>query len=110
MKRRLPKGDPQPEQEAQAPVRLQTEVAPPPNDEVLDIQGLALLLKRSASTIASDMVRSPESVPPAFRLPNSRRPLWLRATVMRFLEHHAGASNALPEQYPPPARSRVRSR
>ncbi|MGB2833117.1 MAG: hypothetical protein WBC07_09185 [Methylotenera sp.] len=44
--------------------------------QVLTIDQLSKLIHKSASSIRSDRVRNPQSLPPSFTLPNSRRVLF----------------------------------
>jgi hypothetical protein len=64
--------------------------------ETLDIYQLAQVLHKSVATLRSDLVRSPHSLPGCFRVPGSRRPLWLKETVEAFVLEHARRANALP--------------
>jgi hypothetical protein len=66
------------------------------NDLTISIADLSQILKKSVSTLRADMVRAPQSLPPWFKLPGSRRPLWLASTVEDFLITNARAANALP--------------
>ena len=63
---------------------------------IIDIDGLAVLLGRKRSSIATDMVRNPAAVPPHFKLPGTKRPLWLVVTVHAWLLSHAKRANAFP--------------
>jgi hypothetical protein len=62
----------------------------------LTIEQLAEVLKKSPRTIRSDMVRSPNSIPPWFKCAGAKKPLWLQSTVTRFLEEQARRDGALP--------------
>ncbi len=62
----------------------------------LTIEQLAEILKKSPKTIRSDMVRSPSSLPRWFKCAGAKKPLWLQATVTRFLEEQARRDGALP--------------
>jgi len=53
--------------------------------ELLTVEDLADLLKRSPATIHSDVHRKPEALPPSFRLPGTRRLLWRREDVDQWL-------------------------
>jgi len=63
----------------------------------LTIEQLAEILKKSPKTIKSDMVRSPSSLPRWFKCAGAKKPLWLQATVTRFLEEQARRDGALPD-------------
>lgn len=63
-------------------------------DEVLDISQVALRLKKAKSTVASEMTRHPGNLPSWFKLPGSRRPLWLASTVNAFLLAAAARAGA----------------
>lgn len=66
--------------------------------EILDIEQLAQLIRKSPKTISSDMARSPERIPPSFKLPGSKKPLWFRETVNAFVEKCAVESHAMPNE------------
>ena len=66
--------------------------------EIMDKDELARLLKRKPSTVTTDMARNPERVPPFFKLPGSKRPLWYRETVDAWVAVHAEAAVALQSQ------------
>jgi hypothetical protein len=65
-------------------------------DVVLDISQVALRLKKAKSTVSSEMTRHPENLPSWFKLPGSRRPLWLSSTVTEFLLTAAARAGATP--------------
>jgi len=65
--------------------------------KTISIEQLAGILHRSVATLRSDMVRNPASLPPSFKCPGSRRPLWLAATVSAFVEDLARKAGAHPE-------------
>jgi hypothetical protein len=71
--------------------------------EVLDVRELGLIIKKTAGTILSDLVRNPERIPKPFKLPGSRRPLWLRSVVDRFLIEQAIQHGALEREKSVPA-------
>jgi len=66
--------------------------------QILDINELGQLIRKSPKTIASDLVRNPERVPPCFKLPGSKKPLWFLETVNAFLERCAAGANAMPDE------------
>jgi len=57
-------------------------------EQLLDLQQLAAVLHRPASTILSDRTRNPAAVPPAIRAPGTRRLLWREQDVERWLDTH----------------------
>ena len=69
-----------------------------PEIEVYTINDLSSVMKKSPKTISSDMVRAPETLPPHFKMPNSRKPLWLKETVDNFIRVQAARAGALPHQ------------
>jgi len=71
------------------------------NEEVLDIHELGQLIKRTPRTITTDLVRHPERVPPYFKLPGARKPLWLKRTVNAFLRSHAELAGAAADDATP---------
>lgn len=56
------------------------------NLKTLTIEDLANLLKRSVSTIRSDVTRRPQSLPPRLEVPGSRTILWLEQDVLDWLQ------------------------
>jgi len=63
--------------------------------EVLDVRELGLIIKKTAGTILTDLCRNPERIPKPFKLPGSRRPIWLRSAVDQFLLEQARKHDAL---------------
>jgi len=61
---------------------------------------LAARFGKSQKTLASDMVRRPESLPRWFKLPGSKKPIWLEETVDQFLLEQAEAAGAAPTKQP----------
>ena len=55
----------------------------------LTIDEVATLLGKTVGTVRKDMQRNPERVPPAFRVGSSKRPLFLKRVVVKFIEAHA---------------------
>lgn len=62
----------------------------------MDIDELAQVLRRKSASLASDLVRKPASVPPHFKVPGTRKPLWLPSTVDQWILDQARRANALP--------------
>lgn len=56
--------------------------------ETIGIQELALLLKRSVSTVAAEVSKAPHKLPPRLRLPGSRKVLWLVSDVEKWINEH----------------------
>lgn len=54
--------------------------------KLLDIDDLAKLLRKTKRTVEVDVTRRPESLPPRFRIPGTRKVLWLESDVYRWLE------------------------
>lgn len=61
---------------------------PQPHNPVIGIDGLARLLYRDRATLLADRCRAPDRVPPAYRVPGTRQPLWLVEDVLRWLREH----------------------
>lgn len=55
---------------------------------LLDLQELASLLRRSPETIKRDLRRNPSAVPPRLTLPRTRLLRWRAVDVERWLEEH----------------------
>lgn len=53
--------------------------------ETLDIEQLAAILKRSPHTVRSDVTRRPETLPPRIKIPGTRRVLWRKEDVERWM-------------------------
>jgi hypothetical protein len=66
--------------------------------EVLDISQLAQMIRKTRKSIASDMTRNPERIPPWFKLPGSKKPLWFRETVDAFVRKCAERADAMPSE------------
>lgn len=62
---------------------IQSEFGP-----VLDLDDLARLLHRDRNTIKADRCRAPDRVPPAFKVPGTKEPLWLLDDVLDWLRQH----------------------
>lgn len=60
--------------------------------ETVDIHGLAAILHRSPHTIATEVSKAPHKLPPRLRLPHSRKVLWLRADVEKWINAHREAA------------------
>lgn len=57
-------------------------------DEVklLGADELSALLRRTPRTIKADATRRPESLPPRFNIPGTRKLLWLESDVIEWLK------------------------
>lgn len=53
---------------------------------VLTIEDLSKLIHKSVSSIHSDLIRNPKSLPPHFKLPSSRRILFRLSDVDSWIE------------------------
>lgn len=60
--------------------------------DTLTIDDLAKMLRRAPTTIATEVSKSPHKLPPRLKLPGSRRVLWLRADVIKWLIEHRATS------------------
>lgn len=56
--------------------------------KLLTVKELAVLLRKTQRTIEVDVTRRPQSLPPRFRIPGSRRVLWLEADVFKWMDKH----------------------
>lgn len=56
--------------------------------KTLKPEDLVPLVGRSVSTIKVDARRRPETLPPRFKIPGSRRLLWLESDVRAWVEKH----------------------
>lgn len=56
--------------------------------QTLTITDLARLLNRSPATIATEVTKNPDKLPPRLRLPGSRRVLWLQEDVEKWINNH----------------------
>jgi predicted DNA-binding transcriptional regulator AlpA len=54
----------------------------------MTIHELADILNRSPATIATQVSKSPEKLPPRLMLPGSRKVLWLKSDVEEWIESH----------------------
>jgi len=53
--------------------------------QLLTVDDLAKLLRRSVSTVRSDVTRRPETLPPPVRVPGGRRVLWREEDVQTWI-------------------------
>ena len=58
--------------------------------KILKVEEVAAILRRSPKTVSKDMSANPERVPPPFRLPGSKTPLWYESGVYAWLEKVSG--------------------
>ena len=63
----------------------------------LTLAEVAAIIGKTPATLRYDMCRHPERVPAHFKLPGSRTPLWLVATVEQFLAAQARRYGAEPK-------------
>lgn len=56
--------------------------------ETMTISDVAKLLKKSPSTVATEVSKAPHKLPPRLCLPGSRRILWLRSDVEAWINEH----------------------
>ncbi len=66
--------------------------------KLLTIQDLALILRKSVSSIRSDLSRNPSSLPPRCLLPNTLKNLWRPPDVDDFLLRHVELTNEAPSR------------
>lgn len=59
---------------------------------LIDLVGLARLLKRNPQTIRRDLARNPAAVPPRLQLPGTRLLRWREDDVAAWLDSHAAAT------------------
>lgn len=64
--------------------------------KILNCKEVAARLNKSEKTLSTEMVRRPTSLPPWFKLPQSKKPLWLESTVDQFVLDQARKAGALP--------------
>jgi predicted DNA-binding transcriptional regulator AlpA len=56
--------------------------------ETMNIRDLAKLLHKAPSTIATEVTKSPQKLPPRLRLPDNRKVLWLKKDVESWINEH----------------------
>lgn len=66
--------------------------------QLIDLQDLALILKRSPETIKKDMRRNPAAVPPRVQIPGSRQLRWRKDTVDSWIESLATVNTPLDDE------------
>ena len=64
---------------------------------ILEKEEVAKLLGLSTSSLSSQMVRNPASLPVWFKRPGGKKPLWFAETVDAFLRKCAAEAGALPD-------------
>lgn len=57
-------------------------------DELIGVDQLAPLLGMKVSTVKADVSRRPQVLPPRVVFPGSRRVLWLRSVVDKWVREH----------------------
>jgi predicted DNA-binding transcriptional regulator AlpA len=62
--------------------------------QTLTINDLAQILNRSPATIATEVTKHPNKLPPRLKLPGSRRVLWLQEDVEHWINEHRQQGNA----------------
>jgi hypothetical protein len=65
--------------------------------KILQKAEVAAILGLTEKTLSSQMARNPDSLPPWFKRPHGKRPLWFEQTVIAFLENCARDAGALPQ-------------
>lgn len=58
------------------------------NEMTIGLKELAKILHVSEKTIRNRLSEAPQKLPPRLHLPDTRRPVWLTADVMAWLEKH----------------------
>ena len=66
---------------------MEHEAVPEPT-KTLTIPDLARILRRSETTVATEVSKAPHKLPPRLHLPGSRRVLWLESDVHKWLKDH----------------------
>ena len=61
--------------------------------QLLDIDDLAKLLKRSPRTLLRDLPRNPDGIPPRLRRPGTRLLRWRESDVLKWFDALAGNAN-----------------
>lgn len=54
--------------------------------KLLDVNALSKVLHRSAATLKADATRRPETLPPRFQIPGTRKLLWLESDVVEWMK------------------------
>jgi hypothetical protein len=83
-------------------------VDPQPINPVVDFDALAWLLHRDRATLVADRCRAPDRLPPAYRVPGTRQPLWLLEEVLQWLRQHPEYEGKPPHVGRPPKAEQVR--
>lgn len=60
----------------------------PLDDELLNSEDLARMLRRSVASIWTESSRAPERLPPRVQVPNTRKLYWRKSTVLAWLREH----------------------
>lgn len=72
------------------------------DNQLLTIDDLALILRKSIHSIRNDLSRNPDALPPRCRLPGTLRNLWRRQDVDAWLASYV----ITPDEVPPPRPAR----
>ena len=65
--------------------------------DLLEAVEVAQMLKIAEATLITRMSRRPDAVPRWFKMPGSKKPLWVAETVHEHIRVHAAKANALPK-------------
>lgn len=74
-------------------------------NRLLNVDELAAILRKAATSVRSDAHRNPSSLPPRCKLPKTKRLLWRENDVEKWL-----SENVCHEQRPLHSKNRSRSR
>lgn len=55
---------------------------------VIDCELLGKLLNKTPATISADLCRAPHKIPPSYKPPGSKSPLWVTEDVVRWLRQY----------------------
>jgi predicted DNA-binding transcriptional regulator AlpA len=66
--------------------------------KILVLEEVAAILRREASTVRKDLSANPDRVPPHFKLPGSKTPVWLESKVYEWIANLAGADIVQPKR------------
>lgn len=55
---------------------------------VIGCELLGVLLKKTPATISADLCRAPHKIPPSFKPPGSKSPLWVTDDVVQWLRQY----------------------
>lgn len=62
--------------------------------ETFGVSDIARIIHKTVDSVYSDVIRAPQTLPPRLKIPGSKKLLWLKSDVKRWLESCRAAAPA----------------